>query len=74
MNPRDGCFALSSDYRPREGDSVSAPSHAPTPCRCRAGAINDPGLLFATVLTLVVVPVFYSIFFRVNFRDFSFGE
>ena len=29
------------------------------------------GLLFATVLTLGMVPVFYAIFFRVNFKGFS---
>ncbi len=32
------------------------------------------GLLFATVLTLGVVPVLYTLFFRVNFRDFRYGE
>ena len=30
------------------------------------------GLLFATVLTLGVVPVLYSLFFKVNFRDFEY--
>ena len=30
------------------------------------------GLLFATLLTLAVVPVLYSIFFRVNFKDFQY--
>jgi multidrug efflux pump subunit AcrB len=30
------------------------------------------GLLFATMLTLGVVPVLYSIFFRVKYQDFSF--
>jgi len=30
------------------------------------------GLLFATILTLGVVPVLYSLFFRVNFKDFSY--
>ena len=30
------------------------------------------GLLFATVLTLGVVPVLYSIFFRVRFKDFVY--
>jgi multidrug efflux pump len=30
------------------------------------------GLLFATVLTLGMVPVFYSLFFRVKFRDFEY--
>jgi multidrug efflux pump subunit AcrB len=30
------------------------------------------GLLFATVLTLGLVPVLYSIFFRVRFRDFQY--
>jgi len=29
------------------------------------------GLLFATALTLGVVPVLYSLFFRVDFRDYS---
>jgi multidrug efflux pump subunit AcrB len=29
------------------------------------------GLMFATVLTLGVVPLLYSLFFRVSFRDFS---
>ena len=28
------------------------------------------GLLFATLLTLGLVPVLYSLFFRVSFRDF----
>jgi multidrug efflux pump subunit AcrB len=30
------------------------------------------GLLFATLLTLGVVPVLYSLFFRVKFRDFAY--
>ncbi|MFQ6115130.1 MAG: efflux RND transporter permease subunit, partial [bacterium] len=30
------------------------------------------GLLFATILTLGVVPLLYSIFFRVSFKDFNF--
>jgi multidrug efflux pump subunit AcrB len=30
------------------------------------------GLLFATGLTLGVVPVLYSIFFRVKYRDFRY--
>jgi len=30
------------------------------------------GLLFSTVLTLGVVPVLYSLLFRVNFREFSY--
>jgi multidrug efflux pump subunit AcrB len=30
------------------------------------------GLLFATVLTLGVVPVLYSIFFRVSYRGFRY--
>ncbi len=30
------------------------------------------GLVFATVLTLGIVPVLYSLFFRVDFRDFSY--
>jgi len=29
------------------------------------------GLSFATVLTLGIVPVLYSLFFRVSFRDFE---
>jgi multidrug efflux pump subunit AcrB len=32
------------------------------------------GLLFATILTLGLVPVLYSLFFRVNFRDFSYRQ
>jgi len=31
------------------------------------------GLIFATVLTLGMVPVLYSLFFRVNFKGFSYG-
>ncbi len=30
------------------------------------------GLLFATILTLGLVPVLYSLFFRVSYRDFSY--
>lgn len=30
------------------------------------------GLLFATILTLVVVPILYSVFFRVKFKDFKY--
>ena len=30
------------------------------------------GLLFATILTLGVVPVLYSLFYRVSFRDFKY--
>ena len=30
------------------------------------------GLLFATVLTLGLVPVLYSLFFRVRFKDFKY--
>ena len=30
------------------------------------------GLLFATGLTLGVVPVLYSLFFKVNYRDFEY--
>jgi Cu/Ag efflux pump CusA len=30
------------------------------------------GLLFATVLTLGLVPVLYALFFRVSFRGFSY--
>lgn len=30
------------------------------------------GLLFATILTLGLVPVLYSLFFRINFRSFSY--
>lgn len=29
------------------------------------------GLLFATMLTLGVVPVLYSLFFKVSFEDFA---
>jgi multidrug efflux pump subunit AcrB len=32
------------------------------------------GLIFATVLTLGVVPVLYSLFFRVEFKDFTYRE
>ena len=32
------------------------------------------GLAFATVLTLGVVPILYSIFFRVSWKDFSYPE
>ena len=31
------------------------------------------GLLFATALTLGVVPILYSLFFRVSFKDFHYG-
>ena len=30
------------------------------------------GLLFATGLTLGVVPVLYSLFFKVSYRDFEY--
>lgn len=30
------------------------------------------GLLFATVLTLGLVPVLYSLFFRVSYKNFSY--
>ncbi len=30
------------------------------------------GLVFATVLTLGVVPILYSLFFRVSFKDFTY--
>ncbi len=30
------------------------------------------GMLFSTVLTLGVVPVLYSLFFRVSFKDFRY--
>jgi multidrug efflux pump subunit AcrB len=30
------------------------------------------GLLFATLLTLGLVPVLYALFFRVNFKGFSY--
>lgn len=30
------------------------------------------GLLFATLLTLGIVPVFYAVFFKVRFKDFSY--
>jgi multidrug efflux pump subunit AcrB len=32
------------------------------------------GLAFATMLTLGVVPILYSLMFRVSFRDFVYGE
>ncbi len=32
------------------------------------------GLLFATALTLGLVPVLYSLFFRLNFKDFRYDE
>jgi multidrug efflux pump subunit AcrB len=32
------------------------------------------GLIFATALTLGVVPILYSIFFRVGFREFRYSE
>ncbi len=32
------------------------------------------GLLFATALTLGVVPILYSLFFRVDFKRFSYEE
>jgi multidrug efflux pump subunit AcrB len=31
------------------------------------------GLLFGSLLTLGVVPVLYSLFFRVSFKDFAYG-
>jgi multidrug efflux pump subunit AcrB len=31
------------------------------------------GLAFATVLTLGFVPVLYSLFYRVSFRDYRYG-
>ncbi|NNF84569.1 MAG: efflux RND transporter permease subunit [Deltaproteobacteria bacterium] len=31
------------------------------------------GLIFATLLTLGMVPVLYSLFFRVNFKGFQYG-
>ena len=44
------------------------------------GAMYEPmaialifGLAFATLLTLGVVPVLYSLFFRVSYRDFDAG-
>jgi multidrug efflux pump subunit AcrB len=30
------------------------------------------GLIFATLLTLGLVPVLYALFFRVNFKGFSY--
>jgi multidrug efflux pump len=30
------------------------------------------GLLFATLLTLGVVPILYSVFFGVSFKDFEY--
>lgn len=32
------------------------------------------GLLFATILTLGVVPILYTILFRINFRRFQYGK
>jgi len=32
------------------------------------------GLTFATLLTLVLVPVLYSLFYRVNFMDYQYAE
>ena len=32
------------------------------------------GLLFATVLTLGVVPLFFSLFFRIRYRGFKWSE
>ena len=32
------------------------------------------GLVFATVLTLGVVPILYALFFRVNFDDFEYSR
>ena len=32
------------------------------------------GLLFSTLLTLVVVPLLYSVFFSVNFRSFQLDK
>jgi len=32
------------------------------------------GLLFATILTLGVVPLLYSLFFRVSFKDFTYNK
>ena len=31
------------------------------------------GLVFATALTLGVVPVLYTLFFRLSFRDFRYS-
>ncbi|MDX9859145.1 MAG: efflux RND transporter permease subunit [candidate division Zixibacteria bacterium] len=32
------------------------------------------GLMFATVLTLGFVPILYSLFFRVSFKSFDYGQ
>ena len=32
------------------------------------------GLLFATMLTLVVVPILYTLFFRVSFEDYTYHQ
>jgi multidrug efflux pump subunit AcrB len=32
------------------------------------------GLVFSTVLTLGVVPLLYSLLFRVRFKDYSYEE
>ncbi len=32
------------------------------------------GLLFSTVLTLGVVPVLYSLFFKVKFKGYEYGD
>jgi hypothetical protein len=37
-----------------------------------ANSANRFGLMFATVLTLGVVPVLYSLFFRVKFKEFVY--
>jgi multidrug efflux pump subunit AcrB len=32
------------------------------------------GLAFATLLTLVLVPVLYSLFYRVGFKDYEYSQ
>ena len=32
------------------------------------------GLLFGTIITLLFIPSFYSILFRVSYKDYSFNE
>ena len=32
------------------------------------------GLLFGTVITLLFIPSFYSILFKVNYKDYEFDE
>ena len=41
------------------------------PNQREAVTVVTAGLLFATVLTLGVVPVLYSLFFRVSFKNYQ---